>query len=437
MGDRHTVDEAFEPAILRRPGAPRQVAVISLHTSPAASLGQSANGGMNVYIREVCRTLSAAGVATDIFTRRLDPAGPAEERIAELSRIIHLPAGPPTLDRYRLFGEVERFADRIADFANQQGLTYDLIYSHYWLSGAAACSLRPRWRVPWAHTAHTLAEVKNRNLARGARPEPALRSKMEGEIARSADLLIVSTPAEGADLARLYGTPAARLRVAEPGVDHDLFNPGDKITARRQIGHAGGRLVLFVGRLERLKGAEIAIQAVALNAARHPDVRLLILGEDGQDGEESESLRLAGISRALGIEDRVDFQGSVVHSELPPYYRAAEALLMPSYSESFGLVGLEAQACGCPVLAANVAGLASVVRDRATGYLIDGDEPELYADRLDTLLGDPVLAAAMGRRGAQRAQRLTWARTGSRLLGAFGDLAVEAQPRLQLSALQE
>jgi D-inositol-3-phosphate glycosyltransferase len=392
---------------------------------------------MNVYVNEICRAFSAAGVETDVFTRRLDSNGPGEEKIAELSRIIELPAGPPEFDRYQLLDEVEGFAARIVDYARSQRIRYDMIYSHYWLSGAAACSLRPRWRIPWAHSAHTLAEVKNRSLAPGARPEPGIRAQLEGEIARAADLLVVSTPAESSDLSRLYGTPAARLRVVEPGVDHGVFSPGPKAVAREQIGYAGHRLVLFVGRLERLKGVEIAIRAVAMMALRHPDLTLVVLGEDGQDEGESEARRLAGMARSLGVEDRVDFKGSVAHSDLPAYYRAGEALLMPSYSESFGLVGLEAQACGCPVIASNVAGLASVVRSESTGYLVDGDRPADYAERLERLLSDPDLATELGRRGAQRSRRLTWERTGSRLLGAFADLALESQPRLQLSALQE
>jgi D-inositol-3-phosphate glycosyltransferase len=392
---------------------------------------------MNVYVNETCRAFSDAGVETDVFTRRLDSNGSGQDKIAELSRIIELPAGPPEFDRYQLLEQVEGFAARIVDYARSQRIRYDMIYSHYWLSGAAACSLRPRWRIPWAHSAHTLAEVKNRSLAPGACPEPAVRAQLEGEIARAADLLVVSTPAESSDLARLYGTPAARLRVVEPGVDHVLFRPGPKAVALEQIGYAGHRILLFVGRLERLKGVEIAIRAVAMIAPRHPDLKLVVLGENGQDEGESEAMRLAGLARSLGVEDRVDFKGSVVHSELTAYYRAAEALLMPSYSESFGLVGLEAQACGCPVIASNVAGLASVVRSEATGYLIDGDSPKDYAERVERLLSDPALATELGRRGAQRSRRLTWDRTASRLLGAFADLALESQLRLQLSALQE
>ena len=280
----------------------------------------------------------------------------------------------------------------------------------------------------WAHTAHTLGLVKNRALANGARPEPALRIRIEGEIAQQADLLITSTADEGDDLIRSYGADPEHVYVVAPGIDLATFHPLDRAEARRKIGYGAGRLLLFVGRLERLKGVEIAIRALALLRDRdHDDLRLIVLGEDSRDGDESEKERLKAVASALGVRDRVDFLGSVAHHELPFFYAAADALVMPSYSESFGLVALEAQACGRPVVASGVSGLRSVVRDEVSGYLIDGDDPAVYAERIGRLLVDPELAQQMGRRGRLLAQRFSWTRTADRLEGLFENVIERGQ----------
>ena len=365
------------------------------------------------------------------------PDEPAIEWIAPLSRVVYLPAGPADLDKYGLFDRVPEFTGGIARFAAAEGIRYDLLYSHYWLSGAAACALHPHFAVPWAHTAHTLAVVKNRRLARGARPEPQVRIQLEGEISRCADLLVVSTESEAADLVAAYGIPRDKAEVIAPGVDLETFRPRDGESARRLIGYPDSRIVLFVGRLERLKGVEIVLRAFAANAATRPDLRLLVLGEDSRHADESEKARLRAVAQDLGIEGRVDFLGPVAHHELPYFYSAATACLMPSYSESFGLVGLEAQACGCPVIASNIAGLASVVRDGVTGYLVDGDDPAPYAAALERLLDDRTLAAGMGRKGILLAQRFTWQRTADRLLGALDRLRAGSQAGVQASARTE
>jgi D-inositol-3-phosphate glycosyltransferase len=436
MGDRPIVGERPEGRSLSPRRARRRLAVISLHTSPTASLGHSANGGLNVYVREVCAAFGERGIATDVFTRAAAPAAAEVEWLSPLSRVVNLPAGPPELDKHSLFPHVEAFAESVAAWAERNAVLYDLLYSHYWLSGAAACTLRGALRLPWAHTAHTLAVTKNRNLARGATPESELRVRLEGEIARCADLLVVSTATEREDLAAAYGIRRDRSAVIAPGVDGSLFRPHDRAAARRAIGYPGARLLVFVGRLERLKGGEVALRAFAAVAERHRDVRLLVLGEDSRDAGESEKQRLLALARELGIVERVDFLGSVPQARLPRYYSAAEACLMPSYSESFGLVGLEAQACGCPVVVSATAGLGSVVRDDVTGYIVSGDDPAVYADRTARLLDDPALSRQMGRRGHLLAQRFSWSRTADRLESCFEEL-IEAQLGVQLSARQE
>jgi len=417
--------------------AARRIAVISMHTSPTAALGHNANGGLNVYVREVATALSDRGIATDIFTRRQSPDDPAVEHLAELSRVIYLPAGRG-LDKYTLFQEVPAFARRIAEFADGEHTSYDLLFSHYWLSGEVACLLRPRLAAGWAHVAHTLGLVKNRTLATGARPEPELRIRIEGEIAHQADLLIASTEDERNDLIDLYGADSERVVVVPLGVDLSTFQPIERAEARRKIGYGPERLLLFVGRLERLKGVDVAIRALALLRDRaHDDVRLLILGEDSKEGEESEKERLKAIASAEGVRDRVDFLGSVAHHELPYFYSAAEMLVMPSYSESFGLVGLEAQACGRPVVGSDVSGLRSVIRDDVSGYLIDGHDPATYAERIGRLLDNPELARQMGLRGRLLAQRFSWTRTADRLETLFDRVVESAQLRVQASSRQE
>ena len=407
-----------------------------MHTSPTASPGQNANGGLNVYVHEIATAFSDRGIATDIFTR-CTPSDPEFEQLTPISRVIYLPAGQD-LDKYSLYAEVPGFANRIQQFAVVEDVTYDLLFSHYWLSGLVACLLRPRLAMGWAHVAHTLGLVKNQTLAAGARPEPALRIQVEKEIAAQADLLIASTEDERADLVRLYGADPDRLAVVPPGVDLSMFQPIDRDEARRKIGYPSGRLLLFVGRLERLKGVEVAIRALALLRDRaHDDVRLLIVGEDSREGDESEKDRLKEVAAAAGVRDRVDFLGSMAHHELPYFYSAADVCVMPSYSESFGLVGLEAQACGRPVVGSGVTGLRSVIRDEVTGYLLDSHDPAMYAERIGRLLDNPELALQMGRRGRLLAQRFSWTRTADRLETLFDGVVEKAQVRVQASARTE
>ena len=408
-----------------------------MHTSPTASLGQNGNGGLNVYVREVANAFSDRGIATDIFTRRQSPDDPAIESLAPLSRVIYLPAGR-SLDKYSLYSEVPGFASGVRSFAEREHLSYDMLYSHYWLSGEVACLLRPQMGVAWAHTAHTLGLVKNRTLASGARPEPALRIRVEGEIAQQADLLIGSTSDEADDLIRLYGADPGHVHVVAPGIDLATFQPLDRADARRKIGYGPGRVLLFVGRLERLKGVDVAIRALALLRDRaNDDVRLIVLGEDVRDGDESEKERLKLVASASGVRDRVDFLGSVAHHELPYFYAAADVCVMPSYSESFGLVALEAQACGRPVVASGVSGLRSVVRDEVSGYLIDDHDPAIYAERIGRLLADPELAQQMGRRGRLLAQRFSWTRTADRLGNLFEGAIESSHARVQAGVRHE
>jgi len=398
------------------PGRLGRVAVLSLHTSPTASLGHSANGGMNVYIRQLCAGLSKLGVATDIFTRSMSE-GAGIEQLSPLSRVINLPAGPPRLDKYRLLDQVPAFTERVLDFMGESGLEYDAIYSHYWLSGVVACALRSSLRVPWAHTAHTLAVVKNRQLAPGDQPEPEIRVDLEGEVARCADLLIVNTRAEGDELVRAYGVRRERLAVVAPGCDLTAFEPSPRAAAREALGYTGERLFVYAGRLERLKGVDVLIRALGELSAggAAPRPRLLVIGGDSRSSGESESQRLSELAQQLGLDGQVIFTGPLPQERLAGYYAAAEAVLLPSYNESFGLVALEAQASGTPVIASNVPGLALVISDGRTGFLVDGHDPRDYAERMRQLLASPQLVEAMGARAARRARGFSWERTTSQV----------------------
>lgn len=411
----------------------RRVAVLSLHTSPTAALGESANGGLNVYVRETCLAFSERGIATDVFTRRVEPNGHGEppriESLAPHSRVIYLPVtGARQASKYELLDHAAVFGDFIAEFARADGAQYDVLHSHYWLSGVAAERLRALTGAAWVHTAHTLGLVKNRQLADGARPEPPQRIRAERAIAAAADRIIASTEAEAEDWAWLYSADPQRIRVVAPGVDLLSFRPQARSQAKRRLGYAGRQLILFVGRLERLKGVDILLRAVALlDESVRARAEVVVIGQDGSDADVSETARLRALVEQLGLAEQVEFIGSVRHDRLPVYYSAADVCVMPSHSESFGLVALEAQACGCPVLAASVSGLQSVVRDEITGFLVPGHDPADYAERLHRLLSDPELSEQMGRRGTLLAQRFTWSRTADRLLEVYDDVAEPAQ----------
>jgi D-inositol-3-phosphate glycosyltransferase len=395
---------------------PCRIAVVTLHTSPAAAPGRGASGGLNVYVKQVCRCLGDLGVETDVFTRVEEGADAEPEALGPRSRLIPIPAGEGALDRYRLRSVVPRFTAAVGKFAARRRRPYELLYSHYWLSGLAARELQPSLRVPWVHTAHTWAALKNERLAPGAEPEPPWRIELERLVATSADLLVVSTEEERNALRHLYDVPERRTAVVVPGVDLDLFQRRDRAAARAALGRADQRLFVFAGRLERLKGLDLALRALAEVTAggQYPGARLVVIGDDG--GLPGERQRLQRVATELGVEERVEFRGPLPQTELATYYAAAEACLLPSYTESFGLAALEAQACGTPVVTSRAAGIASVIEDGRTGFLVEDHE---YAPAMRRLLEDPALVDRMGGEAARLAGRFTWERTTERLLASF------------------
>lgn len=397
-----------------------------MHASPLARLGEGGNGGLNVYVRDICRALGELGVSTDVFTRVPADRRAGIEILGGRSRLIKVPAGDKDLDRYGLAEAVPAFVSMVSVLAVAQ--RYDLLYSHYWLSGIAAARVRRRLDIPWAHTAHTLAVVKNQRLAPGAQPEPEERVAAEGHIAQGADLLVVSTAAERQALVQSYCVDPERAVVVTPGVDLTAFKPGRRDAARRALAREDQRLFVIVGRLERLKGVDLALRALASLPAARPEARLLVIGGDG--GRPGETARLRALAAKLGIAGQVEFLGPVPQAQLATYYVAADACLLPSYTESFGLVGLEAQACGTPVVASSAAGLASVIQDGETGFLVPGSDPEGYAVAMRRLLEDPGVAERMGRQAAQLAGGFSWAAAAEQLLSRFRQLAARKRPEL-------
>jgi D-inositol-3-phosphate glycosyltransferase len=402
---------------------PRRVAVLSIHSSPIAPPGSGDSGGMNVWVRALAHELAERGVASDLYTRASGPDARPEIELEPGVRLLHLPAGPDgPLPKEALPGYLAAFLCSLLHAAADRA-RYDVIHSHYWLSGWVARLARERWQIPFVHSFHTLGKVKNQTLADGEEPEPTARLIGEQRVATSADRLIVPTPLEGWQLVDLYGAQPNRVEVVGPGVDGSLFHPGDRDAARRSLGLGGRHLLAFVGRLQPLKGPDVAVRTLAELHRSRPDldVRLLVVGGASGNGS-GEPERLAALARAEGIEGRVCFAPPQPRERLADVYRAADLLLVPSRSESFGLVALEAQACGTPVLGTRVGGLTYAIGDGTTGLLLGDRDPARWADAAAGLLDNPRRLAAMRHAAAQFSRGHDWDETAERLLAVYQEL---------------
>jgi D-inositol-3-phosphate glycosyltransferase len=404
-----------------------RVAVVSLHTSPLDQPGTGDSGGMNVFIRQAAERVSAAGVQVDVFTRA---RGDGVSEVADLgggSRLIPVAAGPrspvPKEDLPRYLPE---FLGGVLRQARAEGAGYDLVHTHYWLSGWVGRGVREIWGVPLVASFHTLGKVKNYSLSRGETPEPAARLSGEGRVIEEADRLIAATPAEAAQLVGLYAADPGRIRLVPPGVDHQLFFPRPRDEARDRLHLTGVRLLLFVGRLQAHKGPDVAVRALAEAIARDPegtrDVVLAIVGGPSGADHGAEVARLMDLASALGVGERVILFPPQPQARLADFYAAADAVHVPSRSESFGLVALEAQATGTPVVAAAVGGLRYVIDDGVTGALVEGHDPSDHAERLLSILGDPVGARRMSRAAVARSLRFSWDSTAGEMLAVYGEL---------------
>jgi D-inositol-3-phosphate glycosyltransferase len=397
------------------------VAVLSLHTSPVAQPGVGDGGGMNIYVRSLSSALARAGVACDVYTRAEHQGQPRVVTVEPNFRVFNIPAGPAApVPKESLPGLVDEFTEAMLGQIRACGRDYELLHANYWLSGQVAHRLKHELSLPMVATFHTLALVK-----RGVEASDEVPGRVRGEtdIMRCADLILASTPDEAGLLNSLYGADPDRVEVLPPGVDHRLFSPGDRAAARARLGHPGRRVLLFVGRIQPLKGLDLAVQALAeIDDA----VLWAVGGPSGADGP-GELDRVLKLAADLGVADRLVLLPPRPHHELVDYYRAADVCLVPSRTESFGLVALEAAACGTPVVAASVGGLRSIVADGETGLLVEGRDPLEWATAVALLLDDGDLAAAMGSRAATRSGSWSWGMTAARLRRLCSDL-VERTP---------
>jgi D-inositol-3-phosphate glycosyltransferase len=381
---------------------------------------------MNVEIRALADRLGAGGIAVDIFTRCAGRDVPQVQRVGPLARVVQVPAGPcAEVAKLDLPALVPAFAQGVARSEDDVG-PYDLVHSHYWLSGPAGMAASRRWDVPLVASFHTLAKVKNLALGEEEVREPPIRALGERRVIRAADRVLAPTEEDARHLMELYDAEPARIRVLPPGVDLARFTRRDPTAARARLGLGEGPVILFVGRLQPLKGPDLAVRAFADAARRAPeamrDAVLVMVG--GPSGHRGEAVRpwLDAVVAEEGMAGRVKFLGPRPHEELSWVYSAADVLLMPSRSESFGLAALEAQACGVPVVAARVGGLRDVVRDGSSGYLIDGRDPVPYATALLAILSSTRLAGRMSRAAVAHAAGFPWDSTADRLLEVYGEL---------------
>ena len=417
---------------------PRRVATLSVHTSPLDQPGTGDAGGMNVYVLEVSRRLAEAGVAVDVFTRATSSSLPPVVEAAPGVLVRHVVAGPyEGLAKADLPAQLCPFTSEVLRVEAQHDPGwYDLVHSHYWLSGQVGRVVRDRWRVPLVHSAHTLAKVKNASLADGDTMEPLARLIGEDRLAADADRLIASTADEAHQLRSLYGARPGQVVTVPPGVDLELFRMADASAARTRLGVPPDAVVLlFVGRIQPLKAPDLLLRAVPPLLERAPELRgrlqvLVVGGPSGTGLDRPESLHK--LAASLGIADLVRFAPPAPPEGLADWYRAADVTVVPSHSESFGLVALESQACGTPVVAAAVGGLPTAVRDGVSGLLVDSRAPADFAAAIDRVLRTPTLRGLPARR---HAERFSWERTAQGLLAAYRGALVDSSALIPAAAV--
>jgi len=397
--------------------APLRVAVISAHTSPLARPGGAKSGGLNVYVLELARQLASLNCDVDIFTRATTVSQPEVTQVQPHLRVIALTAGPTDpLPPEQLYGHLEAFYEALLNFTRRDGAAYDLVHSHYWLSGLVGARLKALWRVPHVVMFHTLGEIKNR--ASYGEHESGLRIDSESAVLAAADRVICATELERDSLRQLYGAGHDKVTVIPLGVDLDRFRPAGKQEARSALGLRDERIILFVGRIEPLKGIDILINAASLLESE-VECTVVVGGDDSSQAEVAE---LRDLARDRGIEHRVAFVGAVDHETLPLYYNAADVCVVPSHYESFGLVAVEAMASGVPVVASRVGGLTGTIKDGETGYLVPWLCPEPFAERIELLLENEPLRHNLGEAAREAMARYRWENVATAVLHLYHDL---------------
>ncbi|WP_425955987.1 D-inositol-3-phosphate glycosyltransferase [Xylanimonas sp. McL0601] len=413
------------------PDAPRapRVAMLSVHTSPLDQPGTGDAGGMNVYVLDLARALAQRGAEVEIFTRATSSAQPLVVDVQPGIRVLHVPAGPfEGLDKNDLPGQLCAFtAGVLRAEAHRPAGWYDVVHTHYWLSGQAGWLAAERWDVPLVHTMHTMARVKNAALAPGDAPEPPGRIIGEEQVVQAADVLVASTRAEAEDLVREYGADPDKVHVVPPGIDLETFTPlagaddapevaaGARRALRERLGlPVDAPVVLFAGRVQLLKGPDVLVQALA---HLDPAVRLVVLG--GASGRPTAVRELEALAHQCGVRDRLLVHPPVTRARLADWYRAADVVAVPSHNESFGLVAAEAQACGTPVVAAAVGGLRTVVIDDVSGVLVEGHRPTAWAEALGGLLADDARRARLAAGARAAGGRFSWDATAAAVLDVY------------------
>ena len=412
-----------------------RIAMLSYHTCPLATLGGKDTGGMNVYVRDLTRELGREGIAVDVFTRSQDEHQPhVKEDLGYGNKVVHIPSGPEVpLPKDVLYRHVPEFVGGIREYARANGFHYDLVHAHYWLSGVAALSLREAWGIPMVQMFHTLGVMKNRIAQRVEEREPDIRMRIETELMHAADRLILATPAEQAQLQWLYRVDTANATIIPPGVDLNVFYPRPREEAKAAIqAPADSFLLLFVGRIEALKGIDTLLRAVAVLRTRGScecgQLSLAIIGGDPDlpaERQTDEMRRVMALRDELGLSELVTFLGKQDQDALPDYYAAADCVIMPSHYESFGMVALEAMACGTPVIASEVGGLAFLVQDGTTGFTVPDQDPEALADRICLLVSDPEMRTRMSKQAHLHAQGYDWPIIARRILDVYRGLRVD------------
>lgn len=406
----------------------KRLAILSLHTSPLAPLGGKKTGGMNVYVRELAVELGKRGIAVDIFTRITAPNTPEiDSSLGDTVRVIHLSCGPAqVMSPDELYPHVSQFAAGVIAFTMKQNIAYDVIYSHYWLSGWVAAKLKEVWQTPFVQMFHTLGHMKNR-ISSDFVPVQDTRTTVETQIVRWADRVVAATPAEHAQLLWLYRADRRKIAIVPPGVNVQLFNPLPKAQAKVILGlPKETNLLLFVGRIEPLKAVDTILDAVKRIHETQPEMldhaRFMVIGGDPKN-PDAELKRLMTLASAHHLDDFVVFSGAKDQTQLRYYYAAATGVLMPSDYESFGMVALEAMASGTPVIASEVGGLAFLIRHGETGYLVPTREPDALANRIVDLLQDPHNAAEMGNHAALIARSYGWTHIADQLMALFEEIS--------------
>ena len=401
-----------------------RVAYIAMHTSPLLLPGSGDAGGMNVYLDQLARTMVHRGVEATVFTRRTNPDLPHVVEVAPGYRVVHVPAGPleqlPVPD---LVDHVPEFAANVIDWIEDRSERFDIVHSHYWLSGRTGVRIKGALDIPLANSFHTLGKVKDASRSTIETSSLPERLLTEEEVIAASDCVIASTPYEFDDLLEHYSASPERLCVSPPGVDHSVFRPGDRVAARSDLGLGSERIVLYVGRIQPHKGTHAAVEMLNelpeyLEHGGGPTVLHVVGGASGASGD-AELARCRETIATHGLEDRVRRFDPVPHETLVKHYRSADVVIMPSRSETFGLVAAEAQACGIPVIASNTGGLPYVVRASETGLLVDGHDPRSFAAAVRAVLDHPTFARRLSGEAETFSRRFSWDATASRMLELY------------------